>query len=78
VDELLAAAPLAVGTAKGVLDAVAKPTLGASLELEVTTQQSLVGSPDFREAGAAFMEKRKPRWTGAEADPAREREPEHA
>jgi enoyl-CoA hydratase/carnithine racemase len=78
VDELLAAAPLAVGTSKGVLDAVAKPTLGASLELEVTTQQSLVTSPDFREAGAAFMEKRKPRWTGAPADPAREREPERA
>jgi enoyl-CoA hydratase/carnithine racemase len=65
VDELLAAAPLAVGAAKGVLDGVAKPTLGASLELEVTTQQTLVGTADFRKAGAAFMEKRKPRWTGA-------------
>ena len=44
VEELLAAAPLAVGLSKGVLDGVAKPTLGASLELEVTTQQTLVGS----------------------------------
>ena len=63
VEELLAAAPLAVGLAKGVLDGVAKPTLGASLELEVTTQQSLISSGDFREAGAAFMEKRKPNWS---------------
>lgn len=78
VEELLAAAPLAVGAAKGVLDGIAKPTLGASLELEVTTQQTLVGTPDFREAGAAFMEKRKPRWSGAFSQPSREREPERA
>jgi enoyl-CoA hydratase/carnithine racemase len=63
VEELLAAAPLAVGLSKGVLDAIAKPTLTASLELEVTTQQTLVESDDFREAGAAFLEKRPPRWT---------------
>jgi enoyl-CoA hydratase/carnithine racemase len=65
VQELLAAAPLAVGLSKGVLDGVAKPTLGASLELEVTTQQTLVDSADFREAGAAFMEKRKPNWSSS-------------
>jgi enoyl-CoA hydratase/carnithine racemase len=63
VQELLAAAPLAVGLSKGVLDGVAKPTLATSLELEVTTQQTLIDSADFREAGAAFMEKRKPNWT---------------
>jgi enoyl-CoA hydratase/carnithine racemase len=63
VEELLAAAPLAVGLSKGVLDGVSKPTIAASLELEVTTQQTLVSSNDFREAGAAFMEKRKPNWT---------------
>jgi enoyl-CoA hydratase/carnithine racemase len=65
VGELLAVAPLAVGLAKGVLDGVAKPTLGTSLELEVTTQQTLVSSNDFREAGAAFMEKRKPNWSSS-------------
>jgi enoyl-CoA hydratase/carnithine racemase len=65
VQELLAAAPLAVGLSKGVLDSVTKPTLAASLELEVTTQQSLISSADFREAGAAFMEKRKPNWSGS-------------
>jgi enoyl-CoA hydratase/carnithine racemase len=64
VEELLAAAPLAVGLAKRVMDGVAKPTLAASLEQEVSFQQTLVGTSDFREAGAAFMEKRKPRWRG--------------
>jgi enoyl-CoA hydratase/carnithine racemase len=65
VDELLAAAPLAAGLAKRVLDGVAKPTLAASLEQEVSIQQVLVGTEDFREAGMAYMEKRPPRFTGA-------------
>ena len=43
VDELLAASPIAVGLSKRVLDGVAKPTLAASLEQEVTIQQTLVG-----------------------------------
>jgi enoyl-CoA hydratase/carnithine racemase len=65
VDELLAAAPLAVGYAKPVLNGIARPTLAASLDLEVSLQQTLVATDDFREAGAAFMEKREPSWTGA-------------
>jgi enoyl-CoA hydratase/carnithine racemase len=65
VDELLAAAPLATGLAKRVLDGVAKPTLAASLEQEVSIQQTLIATDDFREAGLAFMEKRPPRFTGA-------------
>jgi len=65
VDELLAASPLAVGFAKRVADGVAKPTLAASLEQEVAFQQILVATDDFHEAGAAFMEKREPRFTGA-------------
>jgi enoyl-CoA hydratase/carnithine racemase len=64
VEELLAAAPLAAGLAKRVLDGVAKPTLAASLEQEVSIQQTLVATDDFREAGIAFMEKRPPRFTG--------------
>ena len=36
-----------------------------SLEQEVSIQQILVATDDFREAGAAFMEKREPRFTGA-------------
>jgi enoyl-CoA hydratase/carnithine racemase len=64
VDELLAASPLAVGAAKRVMDGIAKPTLATSLELEVSLQQMLVGSEDFREAGIAYMEQREPRWSG--------------
>ena len=65
VDELMSASPLAVGFAKRVADGIAKPTLAASLEQEVTLQQILVATDDFREAGAAFMEKRDPNFTGA-------------
>jgi enoyl-CoA hydratase/carnithine racemase len=65
VDELLAAAPLAVAYSKQVLNGVARPTVAASLELEGALQQTLVATEDFREAGSAFMEKREPDWTGA-------------
>ena len=78
VDELLTAAPLAAGLAKRVLDGVAKPTLATSLELEVSMQQTLVATDDFREAGMAFMEKRKPRFTGAPPGGAPVAEPERA
>jgi len=78
VDELLSAAPLAAGLAKRVLDGVAKPTLAASLEQEVSIQQTLVATDDFREAGMAFMEKRPPRFTGAPPGGAPVPEPERA
>jgi enoyl-CoA hydratase/carnithine racemase len=78
IEELLAAAPLANGLAKRVLDGVAKPTLAASLEQEVSIQQTLVATDDFREAGAAFMEKRPPRFTGNPPSGSPLREPEHA
>src|SRR5205814_10392813 len=41
VGELLACAPMAVGLAKRVMDASAKPALAATLEQEVTAQQLL-------------------------------------
>src|SRR5204862_249698 len=78
VDELLSAAPLAAGLAKRVLDGVAKPTLAASLEQEVSIQQTLVATEDFREAGIAFMEKRPPRFNGMPPGGAPVAEPERA
>jgi len=63
-DELLACAPLAVGLSKRILDGVAKPTLAASLELEVAAQQLCAQSEDFAEGARALAEKRPPQFTG--------------
>jgi enoyl-CoA hydratase/carnithine racemase len=63
-DELLACAPMAVGLAKRVMDAAAKPALAATLEQEVTAQQLLAGSQDFAEGALAFLEKREPAFAG--------------
>jgi enoyl-CoA hydratase/carnithine racemase len=63
-DELLACAPLAVGLAKRVMDAAAKPALAATLEQEVTCQQLLASSADYAEGARAFLEKRDPEFAG--------------
>jgi enoyl-CoA hydratase/carnithine racemase len=64
VDELLACAPIAVGLAKRVIDAAAKPALATTLELEVALQQVCAASQDFAEGAAAFREKRQPEFSG--------------
>lgn len=48
VDELLANSPFAVGRAKRVMDASARPALATTLELEVATQEACVAA--LREA----------------------------
>lgn len=63
-DELLACAPLAVGLAKGVLNAAAHPGLGGTLEQEVAAQALCATSDDFREATAALAERRPPQFGG--------------
>ena len=60
VDELLACAPLAVGLAKRVLDAAAKPALGLTLDQEVLAQERCASSQDFAEGVAAVRERRVP------------------
>ncbi len=64
VDELLACAPVAVGLAKRVMDASAKPALAATLEQEVTAQALCAATADFAEGTAAFAARRQPEFAG--------------
>jgi enoyl-CoA hydratase/carnithine racemase len=64
VGELLTCAPLAVGLAKGIIDAAALPALDATLEQEVAAQELCASSEDFREGVRAFVERRPPAFTG--------------
>jgi enoyl-CoA hydratase/carnithine racemase len=63
-NELLASAPRAVGLAKRVMDAAAKPALALTLEQEVAAQETLAATEDFAEGARAFFEKRDPDFAG--------------
>ncbi len=63
-NELLQCAPRAVGMAKRVIDASAKPALAATLEQEVQAQEALAATEDFAEGTRAFFEKRLPEFAG--------------
>jgi enoyl-CoA hydratase/carnithine racemase len=65
VDELLACAPLAVGLAKRLMDASARPALSTTLELEIAAQELCARSEDVKEGMRAAAERRAPNFTGA-------------
>jgi enoyl-CoA hydratase/carnithine racemase len=60
--EIAAAAPLAVGMSKRVIDGAAD--LDRGLQLEAWAQSQLFQSEDFMEAIRAFMERRAPEFKG--------------
>lgn len=62
--ELLACGPLAVGLAKGVLNAAARPGLAGTLEQELAAQELCATSDDFREGAQALVERRTPGFGG--------------
>ena len=55
---------MAVGLAKRVLDGIARPTLAASLEFEVTAQTVCAATEDFVEGAKAVKERRQPEFNG--------------
>jgi enoyl-CoA hydratase/carnithine racemase len=64
VGELLACAPRAVGLAKRVMDASARPALAVTLEMEVAAQEQCARSDDFAEGSRALAERRQPEFAG--------------
>jgi enoyl-CoA hydratase len=63
-ERVLAQGPLAIRLAKRALNASAQMPLGAGLLYESTAQAIAFESRDKEEGTAAFLEKRKPRFTG--------------
>ncbi len=59
--------PVAIGLAKRVIDATARPALSTTLELEVALQTMCAASQDFAEGAQAFAEKRQPSSPAAES-----------
>jgi len=64
VDELLACAPVAVGLAKRLMDASARPALSTTLELEIAAQELCARTEDVREGVQAAAERRAPAFKG--------------
>jgi enoyl-CoA hydratase len=63
-DRVLSLGPLAVRLAKAAVNASTQMPLGAGLMFESTAQAITFESRDKMEGTTAFLEKRKPRFTG--------------
>jgi enoyl-CoA hydratase/carnithine racemase len=62
--DLAAAAPIPVALTKSLINREAELSIEASFEREAESQQRAIASDDHREAVAAFMEKRPPKYSG--------------
>ncbi|HEX5275433.1 MAG TPA: enoyl-CoA hydratase-related protein [Candidatus Rubrimentiphilum sp.] len=61
---IAAKAPLAIQGTKRAINAGAHLSIADALELEAVEFGTLVGTNDFKEGTSAFLEKRKPNWSG--------------
>jgi enoyl-CoA hydratase/carnithine racemase len=64
VDELLGCAPVAVGLAKRLIDASARPALSTTLELELAAQELCARTEDVKEGVRAAAERRPANFSG--------------
>ncbi len=63
-EELVKTAPLAMAGCKRLLRNVGAMSFGDAITQEGLEQTPLLKSSDFKEGVSAFMEKRKPQWSG--------------
>jgi enoyl-CoA hydratase/carnithine racemase len=63
-EKVLANGPLAIRSAKVAIHRGYEIAMGAALEAELNAEVDLFESADQREGMAAFVEKRKPAYTG--------------
>jgi enoyl-CoA hydratase len=63
-EELAAKAPLAIATGKAILNCEVIFRLPSCLKDEARNQRAMMGTKDVKEGFTAFIEKRKPKFTG--------------
>ena len=63
-DELIDAAPLAVGLSKKLIDDLYGKDLAFGMEMETLVSSQLVQTKDFMAGAIAKLSKKKPKWKG--------------
>ncbi len=63
-ETLIANSPESIRLTKGLLRRCAEGEIDREIELAVAENAAIRATPDFREGLTAFLEKRKPKWSG--------------